>query len=116
MNGNGSEILELNISGEKKTMVSRSVLTCVPETSLEALFSGRHPVQKIDGCIFVDRNPVGFQYLIDYLRNGKVGQEHTEKIYKNLLDLELKYWGLKIEEPLETKIKIDSNISFNSDE
>ena len=44
LSGNRSDILKLNISGLGSTMVKRSILTSVPETSLEALFSGKHPV------------------------------------------------------------------------
>jgi len=41
----------------------------VKTAALEAMFSGRHNLKKIDGKIFIDRDPDNFKMLISYLRN-----------------------------------------------
>ena len=52
------EIVELSVRGVSEGfMVRRSLLTQVPGSALEAMFSGRHPLPKVDGKVFVDRNP-----------------------------------------------------------
>ena len=42
INDSLSDVVSLNISGKSKTQVSRKLLTSVPYTLLEAMFSGRH--------------------------------------------------------------------------
>ena len=51
--------------------ISKSLLTSIPGSMLEANFSGRHEVQKVDDKIFVDRDPEMFRHLIRYLENGQ---------------------------------------------
>ena len=68
---NQDQIIELNVGGVTKGFtVRRSVLCQVPGSALEAMFSGRHQLAKIDGKVFVDRNPDTFIHVVDYLRNG----------------------------------------------
>lgn len=65
------EIVELDVGGITAGFkVRRSLLTSVPGSALEAMFSGRHNLPKVDGKIFIDRNPKIFGYIIDYLRNS----------------------------------------------
>jgi len=42
----------------------------LPGSSLEAMFSGRHELNKLDGKIYLDRDPKIFSYLISYLKNN----------------------------------------------
>ena len=70
-NINPNEILDLNVGGRTGIMVKRSLLTQEKDTILEAWFSGRHPVDYVDGKIFVDRDPEAFLMLLSYLRNNQ---------------------------------------------
>jgi len=70
MNSSNEEVLDLDIGGTTGVKVSKSLLCQVPNSALEAMFSGRHSLKKIDGKIFVDRDPETFKMLITYLRNG----------------------------------------------
>lgn len=47
-------ILDLNVGGVHYT-VSRDTLLRLPNTMLEAMFSGRHQQQKHEGRYFIDR-------------------------------------------------------------
>ena len=88
------EVLHLNVGGKYYPTVSKRMLTSVPGTALEAMFSGRHELEYVDGKIFVDRNPIMFEYLIDYLRNGcklvEIGLKYDNQMFLEELD----YWGL----------------------
>ena len=62
-----SEIVKLSVSGVPLD-VRKSTLCQVKGSSLEALFSGRHPLQTdSDGRIFVDRNFKNFSAVIDFI-------------------------------------------------
>ena len=66
-----TDLVLINLNGIKTIHVSRKLLTSVPDTSLEAMFSGRHSLQETDEVITIERNPEPFEYLIQYLENGK---------------------------------------------
>ena len=69
---NSETILPLNVSGVTEGFViPRTLLCSVPNTALEAMISGRHNVPKIDGKLFVNRNPKIFMRVLDYLRNNQ---------------------------------------------
>ena len=55
------DILLLNVGGFKGISVSKSLLVSNQGTALEAMFSGRHELKKLDGKIFVDRDPIVFK-------------------------------------------------------
>lgn len=87
------DILKLNISGKDDLSVRRSTLCHVQGSALEAMFSGRHTLQKLDGKIFVDRNPLAFNLMVDFIRNS--GQLNEQQQNNNqMLKLELKFWGI----------------------
>eukprot|EP00906_Rhabdomonas_costata_P016443 RCo023581 len=51
-------------------------LTSEPGSMLEAMFSGRFPVQKeSDGTVFLDRDPTHFPVILNYLRDKALGRE-----------------------------------------
>ena len=90
------DILELNVGGiTNGFVVRRSLLCSVPGSALEAMFSGRHHLPKFEGKIFVDRNPVVFSHIIDYLRNNMQLPEGLDKLEIGKIDLEIQFWGLK---------------------
>ena len=64
------DIIKLNISGKDDLTVRRSTLCHVQGSALEAMFSGRHAMQMLDDKIFIDRNPLAFNLMIDFIRNS----------------------------------------------
>lgn len=64
-----SEVLVLNVGGTKFE-TTRETLTKVPGSFFETLLSGRwNPSLDRDGCIFIDREPAVFGYILNYLRD-----------------------------------------------
>ena len=86
-NGEESDIVTLNLRNQMNISVSRKLLTSIPDSSLEAMFSGRHPLEEKDGKFLVDRDPEAFQYLIVYLQNHDIPQNKK-------LKAELDFWGI----------------------
>ena len=64
------ERLHLDVGGLYFPKVSRKLLTSVPGSALEAMFSGRHELALENGKIFIERDPKTFEHLIRYLING----------------------------------------------
>ena len=60
IDSSSNDILILNLRNQMTIEVSRKLLTSIPDSSLEAMFSGRHALEEQDGKIFVDRDPVAF--------------------------------------------------------
>ena len=84
--------IELNVRGTiLKT--ERKLLTSVPDSALEAMFSGRHEPNIKDGRHFLDRDPTIFKHLLWTLKNGH--EPYLSCIEEQLLlDDELDFWGL----------------------
>lgn len=88
------EIVKLDIGGKDLLSVRRTTLCHVQGSALEAMFSGRHQLQKTDeGRIFVDRNPVAFNLMLDFIRNSGQLNEQQESNEK-MLKLELRFWSI----------------------
>ena len=93
------DIVELNVRGDTNGfMVSRKLLCSVQGSALEAMFSGRHALPKIDGKIFVDRDPTIFRCIINYLSNNLRLQKISDEEKLDLAEMELEFWGLNQEE------------------
>ena len=60
IDSSSNDILILNLRNKMNIEVSRKLLTSIPDSSLEAMFSERHALEEQDGKIFVDRDPVAF--------------------------------------------------------
>ena len=66
-----NDVVELNVGGVCEGFnTSRDMLCRDPKSYLAELFSGKHPLRKLDGKVFIDRNPQIFTYVLDYLRNN----------------------------------------------
>lgn len=63
------DIINLNVGG-KFYSTSRSTLTRLPGTMLEAMFSRRHTMKEVDGRYFIDRDGKLFRYILSYLRDS----------------------------------------------
>ena len=69
--------------------MTKSLLRAVPGTYLDAMFSGNFKLEKIDGKIFLNRDPKIFRMILQYLRNGlhpKKLDEATFEQYENELE------------------------------
>ena len=64
-----TDIVKLNVGGSTSFHIQRDLLTSVPGSIMEAMFSGRHPVKEVDGMIYLNRNPDLFKHVIQYLRD-----------------------------------------------
>ena len=61
-------IVRLNVRGETKGFAtSYASLTQVKDSRLAKMFGGDAEPPRLDGAIFVNRNPAAFTNLVDYL-------------------------------------------------
>ena len=88
-----SEIVKLNVGGHKDIDVRKSTLTQVKGSALEAMFSGRHQLQTVDGRVFIDRDPGTFKMVIEFIRNQGNMSEIQANNCKGFLN-ELNFWGM----------------------
>ena len=90
-------------------MLNRELLCSIPNSMLEAKFSGRHPIEKKNGKVYINRNPTSFEYLVDYLRNPKKLPKLENKYQLDKLYNELEYWGLRSTHQIELEklLKVD---------
>ena len=66
---NASDLVTVNLRGEKLLKVQRSVLCSIEESSLEVLFSGRYEkIQIVDGGVYMETSPEIFELILEYLR------------------------------------------------
>ena len=85
-----SNIAKFNIGGQRYE-VSRSLLEEYPNTLLTTSASERWQKNE-DAEIFIERNGLRFQYVLDYLRDGTVDLPPTES--RNAVLKELEYYGV----------------------
>lgn len=85
------DIIDLNIGGTHKITTSKQTLTSVKDSSLAAMFSGRYPVSKHNGRVFIDRDGEAFCLMLSFLRTGKVPLFNTQAQEHAFYD-ELDYW------------------------
>ena len=86
-------------------MVRKSMLCCIEGSSLQAMFSGRHSLNRVDGKIFVDRDPDVFRLLISYLRNNESISEISDSFMRGQLHKELEFWMI-VEKQLTVQEKL----------
>lgn len=96
LNASSSDLLTLDVGGQCKLKVTRSVLTRVKGSALEAMFSGRHTLKLTnEGAIFIDRDADVFQIIIGYLRNGCWIPPIKDEFLRERFEVELDFWGLE---------------------
>lgn len=84
-------IIDLDIGGTHKITTTRSTLCAAPESTLAAMFSGRHQLATHNGRVFIDRDGDTFCQVINYLRTGKV-PIFDNKVKENAFFEEIDYW------------------------
>jgi hypothetical protein len=99
-----SNILEINVGGATTITTTRSTLMKVPNSTLAAVFSGRHPISYYKGRAFVDRDPQAFCDMIYFLRTEKLPSFKSVWDESCFFD-ELEFWGI----PLEFDTRLDES-------
>lgn len=94
MNATRDELITLDISGERSMKVSRSILTRVKGSALEAMFSGRHTLRTVNGSVFIDRDADIFPMVVSYLRNGLSYPDIADSLLRERFTKELDYWSI----------------------
>jgi len=86
--------VKLDVGG-KLFSTTISTLTKYPDSMLGAMFSGRYDLQKNEeDCVFIDRDPKYFRYVLDFLRNDEIDYP-SDKVEVKKIYRELEYFGLK---------------------
>jgi len=68
-------IIKLNVGGTLFT-TSVSTLTSIKGTFFDSMFSGRwEPKKDEDGCFFIDRDPIVFRHILNFLRDHEIDLE-----------------------------------------
>ena len=77
-------------------LVGRDTLTSVKDSMLREMFSGKVNLKKINGeQIFLDRDPVVFNHMVNYLRsNRKFLPKELSPDLRRRLDMELRFWKI----------------------
>lgn len=98
VNSIDDEVVELDVGGVTEGFsVRKSLLQSVPGSSLQAMFSGRHPLKKKPGSgrVFIDRDAEPFRLLLTYLRSGLKIPQIKDDYTRELFEIELDYWQVK---------------------
>ena len=88
-------IIDLDIGGTHKITTTRSTLCMAKDSTLAAMFSGRHNLSIHNGRVFIDRDGETFCLIITYLRSGKL-PIFESKIKENTFYEELDYWQIPL--------------------
>ena len=85
----------MDIGGTHKITTTKTTLCAAPDSTLAAMFSGRHRLNKHNGRIFIDRDGETFCMIINYLRTGKIPLFES-KIKENAFYEELDFWQIPL--------------------
>lgn len=95
-----SPIIKFNVGG-KIFMTLRPTITKYPESLLAIIISGRHTIIKDEnGCVFIDRNPKYFEFVLDIMRGAEV--DIPEEVIS-----ELSYYMI----PFEPKTRLQTDFT-----
>lgn len=65
------QIVKLNIGGAETFTVNKELLLSVKDSKLAQTFENLESLNKIEGRVFLDRDPEAFGSMIFYLRNNR---------------------------------------------
>lgn len=82
---------------------TRNTLTSVKDSSLAAMFSGRHKLTIHNGRYFIDRDGEAFTNMLSFLRTGKVPIFVNQNLENAFYD-ELDFWVIPVEGGLSTHL------------
>ena len=90
------DVVDLNVGGTHMITTSRSTLLMVKDSSLSAMFSGRHKLTMHQNRVFIDRDGEAFSSMLSYLRTGKVPIFKDQSSEHAFYD-ELDFWMVPVE-------------------
>ena len=107
MTTNSIDIIRLNVGGQH-FITTRATLCAVEGSLLTSMFcldSNFAPPIEIEGKVFLDRNPIVFGYILDYLRDGchvmvDLPSNNNEEALLQRLRTDADYFGLDGFSPL----------------
>jgi len=87
------KMITLNVGGKHFTTSLETLKR--GDTMLSAMFSGRFRLEiGDDGAYFIDRTPDRFQYILDYLRDGKINLPKEDHVIRDIL-VEAEYFQVQ---------------------
>ncbi len=86
----------MNIGGTHLVSTTKNTLTSVKDSSLAAMFSGRHRITTHNGRFFIDRDGEAFTNMLSYLRTGKIPIFSNRNQESAFFD-ECDYWVIPID-------------------
>jgi len=98
--GTGDRV-RLDVGGQHYSTTIET-LTAVPDSVLGRMFSGRFPIELVEGRVFIDRDGTHFRHILNFLRdpvNWKFN--HKDKQILDEMRTEARYYGL--EDPMFKK-------------
>ena len=106
-------IVNLNVGGRLFT-TSVQTLTKDPNSMLAAMFSGEFDVKRSsDGTYIIDRDGKHFQYILNFLRDGKlILPDHQEDAFLKKLEAEAKYYQIQ---GILNELRLNSEILTNEE-
>lgn len=90
------DVIDLNIGGTHLVTTTRNTLVAVPDSSLAAMFSGRHKLTMHSGRYFIDRDGEAFTSMLSFLRTGKVPIFPNQQKESTFYD-ELDFWMIPVD-------------------
>lgn len=87
------DIIDLDIGGTHAITTTRATLCRFSNSSLAAMFSGRHAMKYNKDRVFIDRDGEPFSQLIGYLRTGQL-PTISDKKQEYLFKEEMNYWQI----------------------
>lgn len=80
---------------------TRNTLVSAKDSSLAAMFSGRHKLTMHNGRFFIDRDGEAFTSMLSFLRTGKV-PIFMDQNKENAFYDELDFWVIPVDGSLST--------------
>mmetsp|Transcript_61916 Transcript_61916/g.121607 ORF Transcript_61916/g.121607 Transcript_61916/m.121607 type:complete len:364 (+) Transcript_61916:247-1338(+) len=107
--------IKLDVGGTGYS-TSRTTLTSLPGSMLEAMFSGRHVLEEDEsGRIFIDRNGATFEFVLEYLRSpGAFSLEGLSKREVAATITEFGFFGLPSPLPPDPPFSLQMTTRANS--
>lgn len=103
------DIIDLDVGGTHHVTTTRATLCRFKNSSLAAMFSGRHSMRYNKDRVFMDRDGEPFCRLIGYLRTGKL-PSISDKYQEHLFKEEMNFWQIPFDASEEEEKTPDNQL------